>query len=250
MKYKIMWSGLADENYYNVIAKYCLPSWTILPGDKHIVHDGNSINIDDIAVTPWEIVSNKQSNFLKRHPSKKVWSFWRKMQSQTWAARKFKKDYDFVILLDTDIEILESFDEIKFEKELDKFIDSDLIWATGRSQSRLHDSGFIILNTSHELYDSVLNDYEDIWEGEDCKLSKLKKPYDGHAVESMFEKYPSYKIMNTDYGKGFHVYDLGLVHYGSKIPKNLRSKSTEPGHVIVDQYTKDILVKKYKQISN
>jgi hypothetical protein len=168
------------------------------------------------------------------------------MRSQVWAARKFKEKYDFVVLLDTDIEILNSFDKNKFEEELDKFIDSDLVWATGRSQSRLHDSGFIILNTSHNLYDNVINDYEDIWEGDDCKLSLLAKPYDGHAVESMFETFPSYKIMNTDYGRGLHVYDLGFVHYGSKIPKSLRSNSSHPGHLIVEEYTKDIILKKYK----
>jgi hypothetical protein len=246
MKYNLLWSGLADEKYYNAIAQYCLPSWTKLPGDKNIIHDSNSIHIDRIFITPWDSVHNKDSKFLLRKPSKKVWSFWRKMRSQVWAARTFKEHYDFVVLLDTDIEILESFDKNKLEKELEKFIDSNLVWATGRSQSRLHDSGFIVLNTRHELYNSVIDDYEDTWEGEDCKLSTLAKPYDGHAVESMFEKYPSYKIMNTDYGKGFHVYDLGLVHYGSKIPKSLRSNSTYPGDVIVHEYTKDIIVKRHK----
>jgi hypothetical protein len=246
MKYKIMWSGLADKNYYNVIAQYCLPSWEALPGDKNIVHDSNVIKISNIDITPWDNIHNKQSNFLKRNPRKKVWNFWRKMQSQVWAARTFKNDYDFVILLDTDIEILSNFNANEFEKELDKFIESNLVWGTGRSQSRLHDSGFIILNTCHPLYDKVINNYENIWEGNDYKLSSLSKPYDGHAVESMFEEYPSYKIMNTDYGKGFHVYNLGFVHYGSKIPKSLRSNSTYPGDVIVHEYTKDIIVKQYK----
>lgn len=246
MKYKIMWSGLADENYYNVIAQYCLPSWTKLPGDKNIIHDSNKINIKGVSITPWDIVPNKQSRFLKRNPSKKTWSFWRKMQSQIWAARSFKEKYDFVILLDTDIEILNTFDENEFEKELDKFIGSGLVWATGTSNRRGHDSGFIVLNTSHPLYNDLINVYEDIWEGEDCKLSKLAKPYDGHAVESMFKDWPSYKIPNTDYGKGFHVYDLGLVHYGSKIPKSLRSNSKESGDDIVKEYTKSIITKKLK----
>lgn len=246
MKYKIMWSGLADENYYNVIAKYCLPSWTMLPGDKNIIHDGNSINIESISITPWKSADNKDSNFLLRKPGKKVWSFWRKMRSQVWAARTFKEQYDFVVLLDTDIEILNSFDKVKFEEELDKFVDSDLVWATGRSNRRGHDSGFIVLNTNHTLYNTLLNDYENIWEGEECKLSSLVKPYDGHAVESMFDEYPSYKIPNRDYGKGFHVYELGLVHYGSKIPKSLRSNSKEPGHIIVEEYTKDIITKTLK----
>lgn len=247
MKYKLIWSGLADENYYNVIAKYCLPSWKMLPGDKNIIHDSNSINIESLSITPWRIANNINSKFLLRAPSKKVWSFWRKMRSQIWAAKQFKKNYDFVILLDTDIEILTTFDIKLFEQELENFVNSGLVWATGRSQSRLHDSGFIILNTSHNLYDKLIADYENIWEGEDYKISLLDKPYDGHAVESMFNEYPSYKIMNTDYGKGLHVYDLGFVHYGSKLPKALRQKNPgKSGKELVEIYTKDIVVKKYK----
>jgi hypothetical protein len=122
---------------------------------------------------------------------------------------------------------------------------SELPWATWRSQSRLHDSGFIIFNTKHDLLDEVINFYEDIWES--GKIHKLEKPYDGHAVESMFERYPSYKIMNTDYGKGLHVYDLGFVHYGSKLPKALRQENPDKeGKELVEIYTKNIVVKKYK----
>jgi hypothetical protein len=244
MKYKLLWSGLADENYYNVIARYCIPSWTMLSGDKNIVSDSNIIKIPGISITKWNSIENVNSNFLKLNPSKKTWSFWRKMQCQVWAARSFKANYDFIILLDTDIEILD-LNENKFEKELDNFINSGLPWATGRSQSRLHDSGFIIINTKHKLLDELINYYENIWETD--KIHQLAKPYDGHAVESMFNLYPSYKIMNTDYGKGLHVYDLGFVHYGSKLPKALRADNPDTaGKQLIEDYTKDIIVKKYK----
>jgi hypothetical protein len=244
MKYKLTWSGLADDNYFNVIAKYCLPSWIILPGNKNIVSDSNVINISGISVTGWDLVENKNSNFLKTNPSKKTWNFWRKMQSQVWAAKNFKKENDFVILLDTDIEIT-NFNFEKFELELDNFLESNLPWATGRSQSRLHDSGFIILNARHPMFDELIDHYENIWEN--GTIHTLEKGYDGNAVESMFEKYPSYKIMNTDYGRGLHVYDLGLVHYGSKLPKALRAENpTKSGKELVEIYTKNIVVKKYK----
>lgn len=243
MKYKLIWSGLADENYYNVIAKYCVPSWTKLPGEKNIVHDANAINIPGISIFQYRSIENVESKFAKSGPKKKPWSFWRKMQCQVWAARTFQKTHDFIVLLDTDIEVLD-FEDSAFEQELDRFVDSGLPWATGRSQSRLHDSGFIILNTEHHLLNELIDFYEDIWES--GEIYKLEKPYDGHAVESMFEKYPSYKIMNTDYGKGFHVYDLGFVHYGSKIPKALRATSNKLGKDIVEEYAKDIILKKYK----
>lgn len=243
MKHSVIWSGLADATYYKVIAQYCLPSWSKLPGDKNIIHDDVLIKIKDIDITPWSTVPNNDSKFLEISPNKKPWGFWRKMQSQVWAYRNFKNDYDFIILLDTDIEVLD-FEEKKFEEELDKFIESKLPWATGQSQRRGHDSGFIILNTAHELIEEVMTHYENIWES--GAILELKKPYDGHAVESMFNLYPSYKIKNLDWGKGFHTYDLGFVHYGSKIPKALRAKDNRPGKEIVHDYTKDIIQKKYK----
>lgn len=239
---KLIWSGLADAHYYNYIAKYCLPSWTKLPGEKYVIHDADKINIDGINIVDWKTVPNNNSKFLEVTIKTKPLNFWRKMQSQVWAARNLT-DCDFLILLDTDIEVLD-FDLEKFEVMLEEFKKSDLVWATGRSQSRLHDSGFIVLNVSHPRYKEVINYYEDIWESN--KISTLAKPYDGHAVESMFELYPSYKVMNTDYGRGLHVYDLGFVHYGSKLPKSLRESSNRPGKELIEIYTRDIVVKKYK----
>ena len=242
MKYKLNWIGLADDNYYKVIAQFCIPSWTKLPGSKFIIHDADSIKIKGIDVINWNIVPNNDSKFLKISSSKKTWSFWRKMQSQVWAIRNLK-DCDFLILLDTDIEILE-FDAEQFEKELDIFKESNLIWATGESNRGGHDSGFIIINTKHPLLTELTNYYENIWETN--KIFELEKGYDGHAVESMFTMYPSYKIKNRDYGAGLHVYELGLVHYGSKIPKALRAEWKGDGKSLVEKRLSEIVIKKYK----
>lgn len=242
MKYKIAWSGLADANYYNVIAQYCLPSWNKLPGKKFIVHDSNLINEPFIEVIDWNCVPNNNSNFLKNSPSKKTWNFWRKMQSQVWAIRNLT-DCDFLVLLDTDIEILD-FDHEMFEKELGCFLESNLVWATGESNRGGHDSGFIILNMNHPNLKELTDYYENIWETD--KIFKLTKGYDGHAVESMFPIYPSYKIKNRDYGSGLHVYDLGLVHYGSKIPKQLRAEWVGDGKSLVEKRLSEIFIKKYK----
>lgn len=240
---KINWSGLADAKYYEYIAKYCLPSWTKLPGNKYIVHDSDKIKIKGINITPWTSVVNNDANFLKLTARKKSLNFWRKMQSQVWAVRNLR-NCDFIVLLDTDIEVLD-FDLKLFEQEMNNFRESGHVWATGRSQSRLHDSGFIVFDTSHPQLDEVIDYYENIWESGD--IFKLNKSYDGNAVESMFEKYPSYKIMNTDYGKGLHIYDVGVVHYGSKIPKAMRAECTTDAKVMLDDYTRDIIVKRYKE---
>lgn len=241
--HKIFWSGLADKDYYDYIAKYCLSSWKKLPGEKTIVHNDNIINLPFLKIINQDTVLNRECDFLKTNPKKKTLNFWRKMQSQVWAIRNLTS-CDFLVLLDTDIEVLDTFNEEKFNLELDKFKESNLPWATGRSQSRLHDSGFIVLKIDHPLIRELTDYYENIWES--GKIYELKKSYDGHAVESMFEKYPSYKIMNTDYGSGFHVYDLGFVHYGSKIPKSLRANFNGPGIELVKKHTENIITKKYK----
>ena len=242
----IIWSGLADEKYYDYIAKYCLPSWKKLPGKKYVVHDSNKINIKDVEVVDWDQVPDNNAKFLKATNRKKSLNFWRKMQSQVWAARNLT-DCDYLVLLDTDIEVLD-FDNKLFEQELENFKNSDLVWATGRSQSRLHDSGFIVLKTSHPKLKNLIDDYENIWESGD--IFNLAKSYDGDAVKSLFEKYPSYKIMNTDYGKGLHIYDVGVVHYGSKLPKAMRAEWPADPREKLQEYIKPIVVKRYKDSKN
>ena len=242
MKYNIAWAGLADAEYYKYIAQYCLPSWSSLPGLKYVIHDSNIIDIPGITVVNWNKVPDNNCNFLKMNPKKKTWNFWRKMQSQVWSIRNIN-NCDFLILLDTDIEILE-FDRLKFEKEIDCFKESGLVWATGESNRGGHDSGFIVLNMSHPQLVELTDYYENIWES--GKIFDLDKSYDGHAVESMLPIYKSYKIKNRDYGSGMHLYSLGLVHWGSKEPKRIRAEWTGDGKSLVEKRLSEIVIKKYK----
>lgn len=238
---KVVWSGLADKNYFEYIAKYCLPSWSKLSGEKYIISDDN-LNLKNLKIIPWNSVGNKDAKFLKLTDRFKPLNFWRKMQSQVWAIRNLT-DCDFLVLLDTDIEILD-FDLELFKKELECFKESNLIWATGESNRNSHDSGFIILNMHHPDLKELTDHYENIWES--GNIFKLAKWYDGHAVESMFEKYPSYKIKNRDYGSGLHVYNLGMVHWGSKLPKQLRAEWPGDGKSLVEKRLSEITIKKYK----
>jgi hypothetical protein len=216
---KIAWSGLADAKYYEFIAKYCLPSWQRLPGDKYIICDDNVIDIPNIEIVQWNNVYNRGNLFTEFCNRTKSVNFWRKMQSQVWALRNLRQ-YDFVVLLDTDVEIVK-FNQDVFEQILSDLIESKHIWATGESQLKKLDAGHIIVNMSDSRLDQLLYDYENIWESK--KIFELNRAFDGDAVESLFEKYPSYKIKNTDQGGGLHTYTLGTVHYGSKIPKKIRS---------------------------
>lgn len=242
MKHKIAWSGLADGRYWDMIARFCVPSWVNLPGDKFIVHDDNKIKIKDINVVNWNNIYNRNASFLKITDRTKPLNFWRKMQSQLWAINNLK-NYDFVILMDTDVEVID-FNEEKFEKVLDDLIESNLIWATGESQRRALDAGHIVVNMHHPDVTKLFNDYENVWESGD--ILKLNKAYDGNVVESLLEKYPSVKIRNRDYGSGLHVYGIGTVHWGSKEPKTLRANWTSDGKSLVEKRLSEITIKHYK----
>ena len=243
---KLIWSGLADEKYWNYIAQYCLPSWNRLPGEKYVVSDSDLPNIDFAKVVKWKNIVNNNAKFLKLTDRLKPLNFWRKMQSQVWAIRNLT-DCDFLILLDTDIEILD-FNERIFFDYLKELSNSDFVWATGQSNRGGHDSGMIVLNTKHPELKTLTDHYENIWESGD--IFKLDKWYDGHAVESMFATFPSIKIKNLDLGQGFHYYDFDVVHYGSKIPKEMRIHHTGSGKNLVEKKLDETPVKKLKSVQD
>jgi hypothetical protein len=242
MNYKIAWSGLADKIYWEYIAKFCVPSWTKLPGDKFVIHDGKSIKIKGITTVSWEEANDPGARYLQLSNNKKSGNFWRKMRSQLWAIENLK-DYDIVVLLDTDVEILD-FDTQKFEKILKDLVDSNMIWATGESQLRKLDAGHIVINMKHPDVSKLFSEYEDMWNS--GKIFNLRHSYDGDVVESMLEKYPSLKIQNRDYGSGLHVYEIGTVHWGSKLPKQLRAEWPGDGKSLVEKRLSEITIKKYK----
>ena len=241
---KIKWSGLADANYYEYIAKYCLPSWENLPGEKYIVHDKDLITLPFLNIVDEHSVLNLDSPFKQmERERKKTNNFWRKMQSQVWAVRNIK-DCDFLILLDTDIEVFD-FNFEKLKESIIEFKETNYVWASGMSQRNGHDSGFIIFNMHHPDLNTLIDEYENIWNS--GRIYELEKSYDGHAVESMFNKWPSYKLKNIDWGDGFHVYHgEGLVHYGSVIPKQLRSQFVGTGIDLVKKYTENKIIKPFK----
>ena len=154
------------------------------------------------------------------------------MQSQVWALKNLR-NYDWVVLLDTDIEVLD-FNESEFKKILDEIRKTEVIWATGESQKLKLDAGHIIVNMRDSRLNDLIFDYENIWES--GKIFELDRYYDGHAVESLIKtKYPSYKIKNTDHGGGLHTYSIGTVHYGSKIPKLLRALYHNTTNLMVEE---------------
>lgn len=242
MKHKLAWAGLADDIYWKMIARFCIPSWEHLPGDKFVIHDSNSIRESHISVVPWKDAYNENAKFLKTTNKNKTINFWRKQQSQLWAVRNLKK-YDFLILLDTDVEVI-GWNQEEFDKVVEELLSSNCVWAVGESQLRKIDAGHILINMRHPDVDKLFSEYEDYWES--GKIFDLAKTYDGHVIEELLKKYPHVKIKNRDYGSGLHVYGIGTVHWGSKLPKQLRSEWKGNGKDLVEKRLSEITIKNYK----
>jgi len=221
MKLNIAWSGLSDLNYWNWIAKFCVPSWEVLPGDKFLICDSADITVPSVNIIPWDSVVNIESKFPTTYSrGRKQTNFWRKMQSQVWAIKNLKK-YDWLVLLDTDIEVytlkLESLQEV-----LDQLQDKNLLWATGESDDGFLDAGIIIINVKHSEIDNFIKIYEDFWET--GKIKTLEHGYDGDVVVEMLKLYDSIKIKNFNHGQGMHSYEIGFFHWGSKESKPIRQE--------------------------
>ena len=61
----VAWSGLADAKYYELIAKYCLPSWQRLPGDIYVICDDDVIDISSIRIVQWNNIYNRGNLFTE-----------------------------------------------------------------------------------------------------------------------------------------------------------------------------------------
>jgi hypothetical protein len=96
----------------------------------------------------------------------------------------------------------------------------------------------------HPDVEKVFLEYEDVWNS--GKIFNLPHAYDGDVLDSILIKYPSSKIRNRDYGSGLHVYEIGTVHWGSKLPKQLRAEWIGDGKSLVEKRLSEITIKKYK----
>jgi len=217
MTYRIAWSGLSDLQYWKNIAQYCVPSWKDLPGDKFLITDFDLIE-GDINIIKWNEVADVTQGFpVKFSKSNKQTNFWRKMKSQVWAIKNLK-DYDFLILLDTDIETY-NFNREDFFSLINQIDKENPVWSIGSSTNGI-DAGFIIINFKNKVLMDLIDEYEKYWE--EGHILSLPNGYDGDVVQDMIKTYQPLLIpnINTDFGQ--YYYKIGLYHWGSKISKPIR----------------------------
>lgn len=228
MEHKIAWVGLADKKYWEYIAQYCVPSWEKLPGDKFIITDDLTMCSNDFAkLIDLNEVKNHNAQFLNNKVSKKTVNFWKKMQTQRWAISALKA-YDWVVLMDTDIEAI-NFNYEHFKNDLDQIKSNNNVWGIGFKREKLDDSvdsGFIVANMRHNSINTAFQAYEHFWES--GEIFTLEKSYDGNVMAEMIKKFPAFLFLTTGYGNGKWLYDFGLFHWGGKLPKEIRQSLSDP----------------------
>jgi hypothetical protein len=230
----IAWSGLSDYNYWTHIASLCVPSWKNLPGDKFLITDEKKFLIDGVSLIDWNDVANVDLGFpVNFSQGKKQTNFWRKMKSQIWAIKNLKK-YDWVILLDADIEIYK-FDDLLLEKILLGIKEKNVLWSVGKSLEGV-DAGFIIIDMAHNHLDNFFKEYEAFWE--EGHILNLKNAYDGNVIEEMTKKYEPIFVPNIKIGPGQYYYEVGLYHWGSKDSKPIRKNLINSSEYIMERLKK------------
>lgn len=238
------WVTIADYQYYHHIAKLCLPSWDKLPGEKFLITDLTETDLPHMTTIAWDSVKNHNSVFLKNCKSNKAYNFWKKMQAQNWALCNLT-GYDFVVLMDSDIESY-NFDPGQFENILWSMRQQGLMWATSHrmnhilsKESMVLDAGIIIFDLANPNLRSWRNAYQQIWES--GAIYYLPHPYDGDAVICMMRHHPSLRFGFYTIGKGQNFYPMGFMHWGSGVGKQRRRTLTDQQrqeviHTLATQY--------------
>lgn len=219
----VLIAGMCDKNYWEHIAKYCVPSWKMFPYDRVIISDDKDIVSKDFAtVLDQETFIDYNSNFNTKYCKKiKPFTFWKKMQGQVHAIKTYKNTHDWLLFLDTDIELFD-FNKELFDIEFEKLKQSNNIWTIGNYNLGGPDVGVIVFNLKHPNIDKLLDDYVNVWES--GKILELGKAYDGEAVLYTTNKYPCNKLEMSHYINGLHIYDNGLCHWCGKSAKVIRQR--------------------------
>lgn len=214
----IAWCGVTDRHYWGRIAKHCVPSWNILPGQVFCINEEKNLNITGVTSISYQRTIETDCKFRSVADGAKIVNFWKKMRSQIWALDNLAWA-DVIVLLDTDIEAV-AFDQDRFMQRARDFLTSQQMWATSHRQGcavtsdqAYIDSGVIFFNPRHPDLRDWRNNYEAIWNS--GAIWHLPRPFDGDAVVCMLRLYPSFRINHRNIAKGCNLYAWGMTHWGS-----------------------------------
>ena len=167
-----------SKNYWNETGRYCIKTWTGLPGKITVYIDQKDGDLEWIKDIPF------RKELLYVHPLEarvadraKVRKFWGKATAQITANRNRGLD-ERVIWIDADVEcILSPLPEHIFKFE---FPEPVAVMNSGDHED-CWESGIVVFNQRAEKFDRFVRQYEKAWLDEDILLG-LYRPYDAQVL--------------------------------------------------------------------
>jgi hypothetical protein len=210
------WVTSFGPSYYESVARYNLPGWSLLEGRKVAI-------VDDWLDFTWPGIETQDSSPAYPSISDPHWAlggtkkgkFWKKGRCFLWALRNF--DTRYVIWLDSDVRINSTPDLSRFiprEGEVASIICGNLKQA---------ESGFVIVDRQHSLFESWTQVYEQAWYN--GVVDTLHRPWDNdvlwYAVKDLPHRNLSKSVRKSP--QGFEDTDLldYMFHYSGKRQKDL-----------------------------
>lgn len=215
MNYDITWITSFNQIYYDNVAQYNLPGWALLDGPKiAIVENMPGFKYDGI-----QVIDAAPAYPGKDDPhwsiSGKKHKFWKKGKCFLWAIRNLESRY--IIWLDSDVKVNSTPDLSRFmpaEGQVASIICGDLKQA---------ESGFVIIDTQHLLFDSWTEVYEQAWYN--GIVDTLHKPWDNDVLWYAVKNLPHRNLSKSvrKHPQGFEDTDLldYMYHYSGKAQKHL-----------------------------
>lgn len=216
MTYDITWVTSFSQSYFDSVAKYNLPGWELLDGPKVVMAE----NMPGFTYPGVEVVDAAPAYPDPNDPhfaigGGKKGKFWRKGKCFLWAIRNLKTRY--VIWLDSDV-------KVNSKPDLSRFMPEEGQVATiicGNLKQA--ESGFVIIDTHHPLFESWTKVYEEAWYN--GIVDTLHRPWDNdvlwYAVKELPHRNLSKSVKKSP--QGFEDTDLldYFYHYSGKRQKDL-----------------------------
>lgn len=181
-KNKILWVTGFSESYYNAIGKNTIAHWNKLSEDKLFLSEMDISNLPGNVINIKDELSNFHPLLQKEifNKSKKAYKFFKKAFCIWFALKNYKSKYDYIIWLDTDAVIENSFNVDNFLPEDDQLFSTIIRGEHGC------DSGFVAFNTNYKNFDNLVTEYIDYYI--DGKIWSMFNPWDAYILEDFLKE--------------------------------------------------------------
>jgi hypothetical protein len=210
----ITWITSFNQIYYDNVAKYNLPTWDHLEGNKLLmVENMPSFKHKDAKIVDASVAYPKDD--MHWSISGKKHKFWKKGKCFIWALRNI--DTRYLIWLDSDVKVFSKPDLTRFmpeEGQVGTIICGNLKQA---------ESGFVIIDRHHPSMSKWLKEYEEAWYN--GIVDTLHRPWDNDVLWYVLKNLPHRNLSKSvqKSPQGFEDTDLldYMYHYSGKRQKEL-----------------------------